>query len=126
MITPSRLGLILVSATTMLTACKARKTTATPENKTKSVCENMAVTYTADVKPIIDANCGNSCHSAQKRASGIDLSNYESVREEAKKVRFMGAINHQAPFSPMPKKHPKLSDSTIQVLQCWIDNGSKQ
>ncbi len=124
MIIPSRLGLILISATAMLTACKAKKTTTA--TKTKSVCENMVVTYTANVKPVIDANCGNSCHSAQKKASGIDLSNYESVREEAKKVRFMGAINHQAPFSPMPKKHPKLSDSTIQVLQCWIDNGSKQ
>src|SRR5687767_506263 len=105
-------------------ACKSRKKTATAVEKPKSVCDGMTVGYTSHIKNIIDENCANSCHSAQKKAGGIDLSTYEQVKDEASKVRFMGALQHEMPFSPMPKKHPKLSDSTLRVIGCWIEKGS--
>ena len=83
------------------------------------------ITYTAKVKAIIDNNCASSCHSARNHASGIDLSTYENVKAEAQKPRFMGSLNHASGFSRMPGMRPKLSDSTLLVLSCWIENGYK-
>ena len=84
-----------------------------------------SVTYTGQVKAIIDNNCALSCHSARSHYAGIDLSNYELLKAEAQKPRFMGSLNHTGVYSPMPKKSPKLSDSTLLVLSCWIENGLK-
>jgi hypothetical protein len=119
-----KIGIVAITALVFANACKSKKKVATNDSKPKSVCESMKVSYTSDIKNIIDQNCGNSCHSGQKKAGGIELTNYESVKFEASKTRFMGALRHEMPFSPMPKKHPKLSDSTLQVINCWIENGS--
>lgn len=81
------------------------------------------VSYAGSLDAIIGVQCGRACHSAAKKAGGIDLSTYEMVKMEASKPRFLGAIKHEQPFSPMPKKAPKLSDSAIAVVKCWIESG---
>lgn len=119
----------IASVITLNQACKAKKTAQAtkPETpKVASACDSMNVTYAGQVKTIIDQNCGNSCHSAAHKANGIDLSNYESVKYEAGKPRFMGSMKHEENYAPMPKKHPKLADSTLKVLSCWIETGMKQ
>jgi len=131
-------------------ACKSKKIASVPPPppataqeppKAKSICDDMALTYTKDIKPLLDAYCVY-CHNTQKKSNGIDLSSYEWVKEEAGKDRFMGSIEHKAGYSPMPRmlytkpigpapgppsspmaKITKLSDSTIQVINCWIENG---
>ncbi len=100
-------------------ACKPKKTV----TMSKADC---SATYTKDVAPIINKYCAGSCHSATKKAYGIDLSNYEMVKEEAMKKRFMGSIKHEGLYPQMPKKGAKLSDSTISVINCWIEGGYKQ
>jgi uncharacterized membrane protein len=111
-------------------ACQSKKATkVTPgltetKPETSSRCGD-SVTYIAQVKAIIDNNCALSCHSARSHYAGIDLSTYEMVKAEAQKPRFMGSLNHIGVYSPMPKKSPKLSDSTLLVLSCWIENGYK-
>lgn len=90
-----------------------------------AVCNNTNYTYTSDVKSIIDNNCAKSCHSASNHAGGINLSSYELVKEEALKTRFMMSLKHEGTYAPMPKKSPKLSDSTLNILSCWIENGCK-
>lgn len=89
-------------------------------------CATFMVGYNADVKPIIDANCATTCHSAASHAAGIDLSNYESVKAIATKSKFLGTVRHLAGFPAMPKKAAKLSDSSIQILSCWVQNGMKE
>lgn len=91
--------------------------------KPKYPCST-SINYTNDVKPLIDKHCALSCHSASRSMSGIDLSTYEKVKAEAAKPRFLGAIKHEGYYAAMPKKNPKLSDSTINVIECWIANGS--
>jgi hypothetical protein len=109
------LGALLVS----VQACKPKKTVTI----SKTDC---ASTYTKDVAPIINKYCAGSCHSASKKMYGIDLSSYEMVKEEAMKKRFMGSIKHEGLYPHMPKKGAKLSDSTIAVINCWIEGGYKQ
>lgn len=116
---------VIITALTLITivitfsACKAKKL-ATNE------CATFLVTYNTDVKPLIDVNCANTCHSAANQAGGIDLSTYEKVKAISAQSNFLGAVRHLAGFTPMPKKAPKLSDSAIKVLSCWVSNGSPQ
>jgi hypothetical protein len=110
---------LLLSAGISITACGGQKP-ATNE------CSSFLVSYATDVKPILDNNCASSCHSAAKHAAGIDFSSYEKVKSIAGESRFLGSIRHLAGFSAMPKKAAQLSDSSIKVVNCWIQNGMKE
>lgn len=121
--------ILLISA---LEACKSKKeAAAAPPEAEKPLASDAATrmncsttgSYRMQVKGIIDRNCAGGCHSAAKQAGGIDLSTYESLKSEAGKPRFLGALKHSDLYSPMPKKSPKLSDSTINTIECWIING---
>lgn len=110
------LGTVAICVVTLAATCKKTG---------KTVCKTTP-TYTANVKPIIDEACGTKCHSAQYKADGIELTTYALVSAESKKGRFLGSLRHLAGFDPMPKKAPQLSDSVLQVLQCWVDAGSPE
>lgn len=119
------LGAMMIGVMTMAATCKKGTSASTSTSKTKTACKTTP-TYTANVKPIIDEACGNKCHSSQWKADGIELTNYALVSAESKKARFMGSLRHQEGFDPMPKKSPQLSDSVLQILQCWVDGGSPE
>jgi len=110
----------------LVASCGSKKTTevvqSTPTVVKKTIC-NATNSYTNNIKGLVDMHCAKSCHSASRHADGIDLSTYEMLTEEAIKPRFMAAIKHQMLATPMPLKAAKLSDSTIQVIECWIENG---
>lgn len=110
--------IVIISAALLFTlSCKAKKA-ATNE------CATFLVSYESQVKPILDANCATSCHSAANHAAGIDLSTYESVKAVSARNSFLGAVKHSAGFSPMPKKAAQLSAEDIKTLSCWVSNGS--
>jgi hypothetical protein len=108
-----------IGSVAIFQACKAKKVTA-------DECSGVAVSYATAVKPIIDDNCAKTCHSAAKKAGKIDLSTYESVKAISTEARFLGAIRHLAGFDAMPMKAPKLSDSSIRVISCWVKNGTPE
>lgn len=104
-------------------ACVAFVYACGSQKSTGNECASFLVGYNADVKPILDANCANSCHSAASHTAGVDLSTYESVKSVAGKASFLGSVRHLAGFPAMPKKAAQLSDSSIKVLSCWVKNG---
>ncbi len=108
------------AAALAISACGGQKAVSSDE------CATFLVSYATDVKPILDNSCANTCHSAAKHAAGIDLSSYEKVKSIAGETRFLGSIRHLAGFSAMPKKAGQLSDSSIKVVNCWIQNGMKE
>lgn len=90
-------------------------------------CTGLTPTYTADIKPIIDANCATAgCHNGVSKANGIDLSTYSLVVSESNKARFLGAIQHRSGYDPMPKNQTKLSESNIRLISCWVENGQPE
>jgi hypothetical protein len=106
-------------------SCGSKKSVAVaevPPAPSKLNC-NASLTYKSNIKGLVDMHCAKSCHSANRHADGIDLSTYDLLKEEAIKPRFMAAIKHQMIATPMPLKSGKLSDSTIQIIECWIENG---
>lgn len=110
---------LLLTSGIAMTACGGQKAASND-------CASFLVSYATDVKPILDNSCASTCHSAAKHAAGIDLSSYEKVKSIAGESRFLGSIRHLAGFSAMPKKAAQLSDSSIKVVNCWIQNGMKE
>lgn len=100
----------------IITSCKTQEA-ATGEPK---------YTYSADVKPIIDASCGTKCHKAEKPAGGIDLTTYANVKKEATEGELLPAIRHDEGAEAMPRKADKLSDSTIAIIEAWVESGAPE
>lgn len=114
------LNLSVVTISLLIGSCKAKKVTTNECDGTSSY------SYSANVKSIIDVNCANTCHSAENKAGKIDLSTYASLKTISSEGRFLGAIRHLAGFDPMPMKAPKLADSTIKIISCWVKNGAPE
>jgi len=103
-------------------------------------CGEKALTYQADVKPIIDANCV-SCHvpgGSGYEKSGLRMDSHEAL---LKGTRFGAVVvpgssvsstlyrlvSGQAdPSIRMPHGQAQLADSDVATIAAWIDQGAKQ
>lgn len=91
-----------------------------------SGCDLSGITFTASVKPILQASCW-SCHSntqANSSGGGVRLENHADVQTIAKSGKLMGTVKHASGYQEMPLGGGKLSDCEISQLQKWIDNGT--
>ena len=113
-------GLLLFCLFMLLVACNK-------EEVTPIDCTGLTPTYTTDIKAILDTHCAISgCHGPYSHQAGIDLSNYEDASAASHNSNFLGAIQHKKGYEPMPKDAAKLSDSNVQLLTCWVQNGSPE
>lgn len=115
----------VIAFATVVSSCKSTKSTAiapAPAPAKQTDCAT-APTYAADIKPILDAACASSCHSAKRKAKRIDLSSLEGVKAIATSPSFLGAIRHESDYVPMPRMNPKLEDASINKIACWIKEG---
>lgn len=92
---------------------------------TQNSCDLTNVTFSATVKPILQASC-YGCHSNQNAASsgdGIKLENYSDVQNIAKNGKLMGVLKHSSGYKAMPLGGAKLNDCDISKLQTWVNAG---
>lgn len=82
-------------------------------------CDTLTVTFSGNVKPMIDNACG-SCHSPTQR---LDLSTWQAVKTAAESGKLMGALEHRPGFLPMPQGTPKWSDCELGKVRTWIRDG---
>lgn len=83
-------------------------------------CDTSKVSYTKDVKPIIQASCmGSDCHSAGTAQS--DFTSYVVVKGDIDNI----LCRIQAPFcgARMPQGLPPLPDSLKAVFVQWKADG---
>jgi len=88
-------------------------------------CDTLNMTYSSNIKPIIDNNCV-SCHQTSNPSGGVLLDSYEQVVIHVDNGRLIGAVNHDPGFSPMPQGGNKLSDCNLNKIRAWINDGSPQ
>lgn len=88
-------------------------------------CNGITPTYTSDIKAILDESCAKSgCHDAITQTDGKNFSTYAGASAVSLTNAFLGAIQHKQGFTPMPFDGPQLSEDKIQLLTCWVQNGS--
>lgn len=86
-------------------------------------CDTTNVTFSAVIKPIIDAKCATAgCHSGPY-PTGYDLTSYTGVEAVASHGQLLPAINHTGP-NPMPEGQAKLDDCTIAKITKWVNDGA--
>tara|TARA_B100000508_G_scaffold138385_1_gene134339 strand:+ start:20504 stop:20863 length:360 start_codon:yes stop_codon:yes gene_type:complete len=111
--------LIFIATTFILVSCrkdKVQEVTITPEECPETI------SYTNDIQPFLDINCSTSgCHDSNTGSAGYVLEQHSQVEEHAEII--LSVIRHESGFSAMPQGGPKLPDSTIQKMECWIGQG---
>lgn len=91
-----------------------------------AVCSSVP-TYTNNVATILNTSCALSgCHNNSAKA-GINLSNYEQASSQFKtNSKNLISIHHGSGVEAMPRNSAKLSDASINTLDCWVKNSCPQ
>ncbi len=92
-------------------------------NSCDSGCDTLNVTFSSSIWPTLNTNCVG-CHSETNPGGNVVITDYNSVVTIADNGSLMGAINHEANYSPMPKNGQKLSDCKITEIKIWIEDGT--
>src|ERR1041385_5043312 len=82
-------------------------------------------TYTAKIKPIMDANCvASGCHDAASAplSDAVNLSTFDGTMDAVKNKNMI----NQLQSGTMPKNAPALPDSLINRIISWRDNCYQQ
>ncbi len=83
-----------------------------------------SLNYVQDIGPIIEQNCSTTdCHDAMA-SGGYVLNSYASVHQNASII--LQVIKHEPGVTAMPFASPKLPDSLIQKVECWIMQGKPE
>lgn len=95
------------------------------------VVEGQLIDYATQVQPIFDASC-SLCHGA---SGGLDLSSYEGLMAGGVSGDSVIPCNGEGSYlyekvigdpPSMPLGGTPLSDSELEVIQLWIDQGAHE
>lgn len=86
-------------------------------------CDTVAVTYSASIVPLIQANC-ISCHSGNLPADRVKLDEYAKVKVQVDSGNLWGVVTHSANYPPMPRYANQLSDCNLAKIRLWIAAGA--
>jgi hypothetical protein len=100
--------------TLLIISCSKNSGDDTPSTP---VLDPSIVTYSRDVKPIIDRNC-IACHNTDKADGSVKLTTFDEVKKAADRVIFR--INDDD--APMPLSG-KLPSAQIKTIEKWKTDG---
>ena len=87
----------------------------------KAVKQTVKMNYDLNVKAILEADCA-PCHFPAKGGKKHPLDSYAEVSKNIDDILRRVQLNpDERGF--MPRDHSKLSDSTINILKQWKDDG---
>lgn len=112
--------LLLVAAAAWSCSDKETSPDENPSDNT-ALCDSLDPSYDFHIAEIMNAHC-SPCHTSNNEG-GYNMSSYNNTKNAAEKSAFLASIKHEAGVDPMPEGQAKLSDSTIQLIECWINNG---
>ncbi|MCF8243735.1 MAG: hypothetical protein K9J37_02540 [Saprospiraceae bacterium] len=121
------LAFALFSLALIFAVASCKKDSNNPDYAANADCTAIVTadnTYTNSIKAILNTGCASAgCHDAISVSSGVDLSNYANSKNVFQNNNALCAIHHGSGCKPMPNGSPKLSDATINKLDCWAKNG---
>lgn len=87
-------------------------------------CKTTNISYSTDVRPIINIHCNISgCHTAST-VETFPLITYQQLKAEASSGMLLKVINHEPGVEAMPKNVSRLADCYIQQITSWVNAGA--
>lgn len=83
-------------------------------------CDTTAVSYSADIRPIIDANCV-SCHAPGGEQETSPLLTYADV---TKYTGNLDIVERTAGTSTLMPPTGKMSDCNVALIGAWVNQGA--
>lgn len=108
----------------VVTGCSKENETNLQGGSGGNNCDTVNMKYSADVLPIIRANC-YSCHGNGAAMGGISLDGYANLKVQADNGNLVGVITHANGYPPMPMGAAQLSECDINKIKDWIANGKQ-
>jgi hypothetical protein len=88
------------------------------------VCDTVNMKYTADIVPILIANC-YVCHSGTASGSGgRKFDSYALLKNYVNSGDLVKAVTHTGGVTPMPYNMPKLPECTVNKIIDWVNRGA--
>jgi len=86
-------------------------------------CSTISNSFSDDVLPIILNSCATTnCHSSIENAGGFTLESYTQILNSD--VLILKTMKNEIGVIAMPYYSPKLNDSLVNIVECWINSGS--
>ncbi|MBL0310193.1 MAG: hypothetical protein IPP77_11100 [Bacteroidetes bacterium] len=85
-----------------------------------------SISYSLNIKVILDVHCNQpqgSCHDITGAESAVIMDNYGDAKSGFETRGALCTIKQISGCLPMPDNEPKLEDSVINIIQCWVNNG---
>jgi hypothetical protein len=83
-----------------------------------ATCDGVAISFTANVQPIIQSVCAVSgCHATGSTNGVGPLTNYTQVKNASVQIK-------QAVVSRFMPQGSSLSNAQIRTISCWVDAGA--
>ena len=83
-------------------------------------CDTAAVSFSADVQPVINANCV-SCHAPGGQQESSPLTNYQEIKTYADNDKLVDRTNNSS--LPMPPTG-LMSECNRDIIKAWINAGA--
>ena len=117
---------LLVGGLLALASCLADKAKLPEPTPGPAVCDTVGLTYTVDIKPILDRSCATpGCHDAASAASPADnpLYDYATARASSLAGRVVCSIERTGNCSPMPRRQAPLPACEVAKIRAWVAAG---
>ena len=126
--------IIIVGFAFFLFACKNDKFEDIHPEAYSTPCDTTdSITYTLDIKPIMESKCGAteiSCHKTGN-IPDVNLDSYAGVLEQATNTAdlggdLLGTILWKSGNNPMPKNSGHLDDCSTNTIIAWVNRNEPE
>lgn len=83
-------------------------------------CDTTALSYSADIRPILDANC-ISCHAPGGEQEGSPLVTYDDVVKYTADRNIVDRTNGTGSLMP---PEGKMNDCNVSYIEAWVNAGA--
>jgi mono/diheme cytochrome c family protein len=108
---------VLVIATISQTACYYDNEQTLYGGNT---CDTTAVSYSTDIRPILDANC-ISCHAPGGEQETSPLVTYEDMKKYTSDRNVVDRTNGSSSLMP---PSGKMSSCNVALIEAWVNDGA--
>lgn len=92
---------------------------------TEASCDTVTVSYSSDVRPIVQLHC-LGCHTGTATAGGgVPFDTYDQLAPYASSGFLMSTLTHQGGFPAMPQGAAMLNDCKLGTIRNWISEGTQ-